>query len=496
MAPDPYRALGLPTGATEADVKRAYRRLAKANHPDSAGEAALPRFLEIQRAYEQLTTTSWRPGMRRPAPPDPWRGDPARARGARASASSRGAGASGGSSRSDAGKTGASGGAADAGRAGGTGDAGRAGSGPATGSATGPRPGPRPGPRSGGHADGSTGGGPHATSGSGDGSTRRRGTKKATFGSTTYDEAHEVGPTDTSWSGAAWYGPTSGEYWQVNPREYADPRKHGPGYIARAAERAAAAAERRARRDVETAAEPVTTPRGASPRPSAAAAGRGAPSARPSGPGPSGSGPSRPWPPDPPPSRDQMAPRDGPRRPRRETGQPLRSYEPERAAPAAAASSAAFDAASRGRVATATPPPAPFSASLPPWPASPGLRRLLRAVIAWPPLGIAAAAIIGEKTGCAGFEATCTTPADLYPWLAQVAILLGLLALPSVARLLAGGTVAVAILAFPAAAVLSATGANYDRLYGPTALITVLAVGWMAGVAAVVLRRAFARPVP
>ena len=89
MAPDPYRVLGLPTGATEADVKRAYRRLAKANHPDSAGEAALPRFLEIQRAYEQLTTTAWRPGMRRPAPAEPWRADPARARGARASGSSR-----------------------------------------------------------------------------------------------------------------------------------------------------------------------------------------------------------------------------------------------------------------------------------------------------------------------------------------------------------------------------------------------------------------------
>ena len=34
---------------------------------------------------------------------------------------------------------------------------------------------------------------------------------------------------DATWSGASWYGPTSGEYWIVNPREYADPRKHGPG---------------------------------------------------------------------------------------------------------------------------------------------------------------------------------------------------------------------------------------------------------------------------
>ena len=36
------------------EVKRAYRRLAKANHPDAAGEASLPRFLAIQAAYERL----------------------------------------------------------------------------------------------------------------------------------------------------------------------------------------------------------------------------------------------------------------------------------------------------------------------------------------------------------------------------------------------------------------------------------------------------------
>ena len=56
MAPDadPYRTLGLERGATLDDVKKAYRRLAKANHPDAAGEAALPRFLAIQAAYDQI----------------------------------------------------------------------------------------------------------------------------------------------------------------------------------------------------------------------------------------------------------------------------------------------------------------------------------------------------------------------------------------------------------------------------------------------------------
>ena len=52
------------------------------------------------------------------------------------------------------------------------------------------------------------------------------------MGSTSYDEARD--PSDATWSGASWYGPSSGEYWIVNPREYADPRKHGPEYQQRA----------------------------------------------------------------------------------------------------------------------------------------------------------------------------------------------------------------------------------------------------------------------
>jgi hypothetical protein len=38
---------------------------------------------------------------------------------------------------------------------------------------------------------------------------------------------------EPTWDGADWYGPVSGTYWTVNPREYADPRKHGPEYLAR-----------------------------------------------------------------------------------------------------------------------------------------------------------------------------------------------------------------------------------------------------------------------
>jgi len=49
-------------------------------------------------------------------------------------------------------------------------------------------------------------------------------------GSTTYDGATGEEPV---WDGAAWVGADSGTYWTVNPREYADPRKHGPEYRAR-----------------------------------------------------------------------------------------------------------------------------------------------------------------------------------------------------------------------------------------------------------------------
>ena len=60
-----------------------------------------------------------------------------------------------------------------------------------------------------------------------------RAANKATLGSTSYDGA-EKEPFEPDWGGASWYGTTSGTYWTLNPKEYADPRKHGPEYQARA----------------------------------------------------------------------------------------------------------------------------------------------------------------------------------------------------------------------------------------------------------------------
>ncbi|HYL41059.1 MAG TPA: J domain-containing protein, partial [Candidatus Binatus sp.] len=207
---DPHRVLGVAPNASQADIKRAYRRLAKALHPDAAGEAALPRFLELQDAYELLTGTKVRTvrppgagpgrgpsGGARPAGgsqgapgfQEPWRADPARARAAREQARTR---------------QGWSGAGAPPGPEGSTGPARRSGGAPGAGSR--------------GGSSGPTMGSGRTTTSSASGSAprgRRRPSRKATLGSTSYDEARE--PADRAWAGASWYGPTTGEYWHINP---------------------------------------------------------------------------------------------------------------------------------------------------------------------------------------------------------------------------------------------------------------------------------------
>jgi curved DNA-binding protein CbpA len=177
---DPYRALGLTRGASLDEVKRAYRRLAKANHPDAAGAGALSRFLAIQAAYEQLAGGSKGPGAkaRRPAAstPRPSEADPERADATRRAYGGRPRGRRRASDE----------------------EAGQ--------------------PRTPGGPAGSETSGPRG---------------KATLGSTSYDGA-DTGPFEPDWGGASWYGTSSGTYWTINPKEYADPRKHGPEYQARA----------------------------------------------------------------------------------------------------------------------------------------------------------------------------------------------------------------------------------------------------------------------
>ena len=56
MAQDPYDVLGVPHGASEAEIKIAYRRLAKKSHPDlHPGDAsAAQKMNEINAAYDRI----------------------------------------------------------------------------------------------------------------------------------------------------------------------------------------------------------------------------------------------------------------------------------------------------------------------------------------------------------------------------------------------------------------------------------------------------------
>lgn len=54
---DYYKALGVPKGAAEEDIKKAYRKLARKYHPDlnPNSQNAEDRFKEISEAYENLS---------------------------------------------------------------------------------------------------------------------------------------------------------------------------------------------------------------------------------------------------------------------------------------------------------------------------------------------------------------------------------------------------------------------------------------------------------
>jgi len=429
---DPYRVLGLEQGASMAEVKRAYRLLAKAYHPDSAGEAALPRFLAIHEAYERLVTGRSRAGGgprgTRSAPPapsaEPWRADPERARAARERAR-----------------------------------AGRA--------STRTRPGPEGGPGAGtrartgtsGTSTGRSGGagaaaGSRGSAGTGPREGRRRNVRKATLGSTSYDEARDA--TDATWSGASWYGPTSGEYWIVNPREYADPRKHGPGYQQRA-RRPAQATGVGTGTDSDEAVETQTEPEEAE---ATAASASGSDAAG------LGTRETRRWSAS---ARPEWMPAD-------DGG----AEAADRAWPRGGRSLPGDD-----RPRDTFGPLGPLGVVGRDLLGSPGddpIRRLGLALVAWPPLGLAAAAAIGDITGCTTYAAACSGSDTILPWLAQAAILGLLLLLPPLARLFVGGTIAVLLALIPVTALLVAVGAG-GASQAAFALGALLATAWAAGVA-------------
>ncbi|HET9085537.1 MAG TPA: DnaJ domain-containing protein [Candidatus Limnocylindrales bacterium] len=478
-ADDPYRTLGLERGASLDEVKRAYRRLVKANHPDAAGEAALPRFLAIQDAYDRIVGPDDRNGhaARRRSPTSPWEADPDRA-----GATYR---AYGGRPRPRPGtRTGprrpsrpaGSTPPKDAGGAGSTGSAGQASAGPADGAASGSA---RP-------PDGGQ---------SADANERRR--KKATLGSTSYDD---VDPEAFSpdWGGASWYGTTSGTYWTLNPKEYADPRKHGPEYQARA---------RRAGRGRSggTAREAPRT--GSDPAP---------PEATIADDTPPGSTPPRS---SPPPTHTTSSWWDA------TAGEPTTSTGAAgatgaaRAARAAGAAGAAGAATSSNAPPRATPEP-PHPGGTPPvhdyaagdlstdavfasirrWlddDHPTGVARIGRAVIGWAPVALGAGWLAGEVSGCGRFAATCPPIVDPITWVVQLSALLLLILLPRLARITTIGTLAILGTVFPASLLLFATGDPEGMAFGRSLLGGLIIVAWLVGLGYGIVRevRRLSRPV-
>jgi len=451
MPTDPLRVLGLPRDATLAEIKQAYRRLAKANHPDTAGESAIPRFLEIQTAYETLVGGSpARRGRARPgssAPREPWRADADRARAAREAYERA-------RERPRRGTRPPGPGGAD-------GAAGRAGAAGAAGRDRTARSSPR-GPRSG---------------------------KRATLGSTSYDGADQE-PFDPDWAGASWYGTTSGTYWTLNPKEYADPRKHGPEYQARARRGARGAAGPSAEGTESGAAEAGSA--------DTSAAESGAADSRTTDfrttDGASAPPPDQGW-------STSAAPRGGARR----------------TDPFSADHDARARRSGSRNPSFATVPPAPPASSATHRGAGHGEPTLLGfldeargsvsgriglALIGWLPIGIVLAVALGESTGCIRYAAECQGPFGAATLIGQGSVLLLLLLLPRVAAVATLGTIAMLGAAIPAAAVLSISGGARDPAGATSAFAIVLVVAWIvgvgvglvrAGVLAVVARRP---PVP
>ena len=468
VEPDPYRTLGLKRGATLDEVKRAYRRLAKINHPDAAGEAALPRFLAIQAAYERLAGPGT-PGVARrpPAPRRPW--DPAadatrRAYGGRArNAPPAGGGAGGASGTTGKGGEAGTNGEAAPGASGGgwsrrTGSAGK-------GSASG-RPGRRrtyePRPDSGTPGTPPKGGKPRAPN-------------KATFGSTSYDGA-DAEPFEPDWGGANWYGTTSGTYWTLNPKEYADPRKHGPEYQARA---------RRAARERGGDAAPAT----GAPDPEESAETAGEPVEHATG----GGRPADPthttsswWDSTTGATGEPDAPEDG---------GPATGPFPG-APPRDAYSRTQADAADAPW--TDEPPPpdlgraaADITRALTDERFGGTRGRLARALIGWLPIALGLSWMAGEMTGCGRFAATCDDGlAGPLLLLLQVLAFVLLLAIPAAASIATMAALTLLAAAVVASLVLSATGSAADGDSRRAALGLILLLAWLVGLTIAVVRRA------
>ncbi|MEM9372996.1 MAG: DnaJ domain-containing protein [Planctomycetota bacterium] len=71
---EPHRVLGVRIDASADEIRRAYRQLARAHHPDASGNpASAPRFAEIVEAYQRMLGLA----RERPVRPGPGKTGPA-----------------------------------------------------------------------------------------------------------------------------------------------------------------------------------------------------------------------------------------------------------------------------------------------------------------------------------------------------------------------------------------------------------------------------------
>ena len=62
---DPYDVLGIPRNASDDEVKKAYRKLAKKYHPDVNKAAdAEAKFKEVQNAYDTIMSRHTNPFLK------------------------------------------------------------------------------------------------------------------------------------------------------------------------------------------------------------------------------------------------------------------------------------------------------------------------------------------------------------------------------------------------------------------------------------------------
>jgi hypothetical protein len=113
--------------------------------------------------------------------------------------------------------------------------------------------------------------------------------------------------------------------------------------------------------------------------------------------------------------------------------------------------------------------------------------RLLLAAIGWPPLGVIAASLISQVTGCASFSVACEPPDDLLPLAAGAGLYALLVAVPMLARLSAAGTIAIVLTAIPVAAFVVRSEAPAGGVSDAALALAILALAWLIGMIAVLI---------